>query len=309
MRGMLRKQCASCFSLLMQTALVGALWAVPLEARVTFVHDIHSRELFLGEQHEEEWTSYTSGEMYTDRNKRYSGKWMRKLFGKEKEHRQTTHVCLEQGEIRQVDYERNRIVLYPLERIADVEWVEQKLGRDEQTQAMIQERYQVLEPQLQVLPLGERETLGGHWCRLVESTLRQETVDHRKDARSVTLIRQKLWLADNIPGHETRLQFHERLASALGFESERLGNLSFLLRHWKGPLDPIRHMLAHVQGFPVKSEITVEARYTTGAGSQNPRTITRVIKEETRVLREIHEGEFQGGSFELPSHFRVVVAR
>lgn len=302
-----------CFRKRIEILLTAALFWGGLcfcaEAQVIFVHDIQSRELFMGEQEEEQWTAYTSEEMLIDRKTRYTGSWMKRIFGKVKEHQRTTLVRLEPGEIREADYERNRVIVYPLNRIADPDWVDQKIGMDEQAQAIVEERYRVLEPQLDIMPLEAAETVAGYPCRLVESTLRQETVDVKKNASSVTLIHQKLWLTDHVHGYDVHVRFHDRLAAALGLDAERLGNLAFLLRYWKGSLDPVREKLAETRGFPVKSEVTVEAHYITETDSLQPRTIIRQIKAETKQLREIRQGDDVLDFFKSFPDFAEIVVR
>ncbi len=155
--------------------------------------------------------------------------------------------------------------------------------------------------------LPEKQEIGGYICRLVEADLRLETIDVKKNSSSVTLVKQKLWVSEAVPGYAQYRAFHAKLAKRLGLDAVRLGGLSGMLRYWDGSLDPIRKSIKDVKGYPVKSIISVEGRYTAGVGTASAKTSTVQLKEESMELREALTDKPVRSRFPEPSGFGVTV--
>ncbi len=126
--------------------------------------------------------------------------------------------------------------------------------------------------------------------------MRLETIDVKKNSSSVTLVKQKLWVSEAVPGYAQYRAFHEKLAKRLGLDAVRLGGLSGMLRYWDGSLDPIRKSIKDVKGYPVKSIISVEGRYTAGVGTASAKTSTVQLKEESMDA----PGGFDGQTGQIP---------
>lgn len=285
------------------------LFAAPCRADVLFIHDYEVREYLLGKQEAELLVGYTGQAMFIDKKVKYTGKMMKRLYGKVKEGRDTTHFLLDKDQIHEIDYHKGKIYVYPFERLADISWIKGKEKLDEAIAEMIKERYRVLEPRLSINILPEKEKINGYLCRLVKAKLRLETLDVKKKSSSVTLVNQKLWLSDTVPGYDQYVAFHKKLAKRLGLDAERLGSLSYLLRYWDGPLDPIRESLKGVKGYPVKIITTIEGRYTAGIDTDSSKTSSMKVKEETVRLREVILNKLDETLFVVknPSEFGVVV--
>jgi hypothetical protein len=182
---------------------------------------------------------------------------------------------------------------------------EQKEGNKELAE-FLKERYQVAEPQLSIRMLPEKEKAGGYMCLRAEASLRLETKDLKKNAASITIVRQKLWISDEVPGFSEYTDFHKKLAQKTGLDAERLGCLSFLLQYWQGSLEPVRARLNAVAGYPVKSILTVEGQYIKDIGTDSSKTHSFQIKEETMLLREVLLEKLDESRFNPPAGFRVV---
>lgn len=281
----------------------------PCQSEVVFVHDVKNHEFIMGDQEVEIIIGYGPESMLIDMETRYTGSWMKRLFGKVEKDRETTLVLLEKDEIREVDWSRDKIIVFPLTNLADIKWVSHKMAIPKEAQEIIEKRYKVLDPQFSLNTFPEYQEVNGYRCRVVEVLLRLETLDLRKNASSVTLVKQRLWLADDAPGYKEQLNFHRRLAERLGLDAERLGNLNFILRYWKGSLEPIKELLAQAKGFRVKSILTVDAQYITQKDSLTPKLITKRLKDETIQLRDIRQERTDQSLFQLPDHFSIVTVR
>lgn len=286
---------------------VFCLFASPCRADVLYVHDYKTTEYLLGKQESELLMGYTDEAMFIDRNIRYTGKMMTTLFGKVKEGRETTHFLLDKDQIREVDYHKGKIIIFPFERLTDVAWVKQKQQISESEAEVIRERYRVSEPVLSVKILPQKEKINGYLCQVVEADLRLETVDVKRNSSSVTLIKQKLWVSEAVPGYAQYKAFHAKLAKRLGFDAVRLGGLSGLLRYWDGSLDPIHKSIKDVKGYPVKSIIGVEGRYTANVGTASAKTSSANLKEESAELREALTDKPVKARFAEPSGFGVTI--
>jgi hypothetical protein len=297
-----------CSSVFYITAVaVFLLLASPCRADVLFIHDYKATEYLMGKQDADLLIGYTGQAMFIDKKIKFTGKMMTTLFGKVTEGRETTHFLLDKDHIREIDYHKGKIIVFPFERLSDVSWVKQKQQISEDDAKNIRERYRVSEPVLSVNIIPQKEKINGYLCHLVEADLRLETVDVKKNSSSVTLVKQKLWVSEAVPGYAQYRAFHEKLAKRLGFDAVRLGGLSGMLRYWDGSLDPVRKSIKDVKGYPVKSIIRVEGSYTAGAGTASAKTSSVQISEESMDLRDVLTDKPVRARFAEPSGFGVTV--
>lgn len=294
-------------ALMAATALF--LCAAPCSADVLFTHDVRMEDYYGGAQDAELFAGYTPQAMFFDKKARYTGEMMKTFWGKEKEIRETTHFLLDKDQIRELDYYKNKAVIYSFDKLSDINWINRSITKkmDEDVAQTIKERYRPLPPKLSVTIHPEKETIRGYVCTRVEADLRLETVDVKKNATSVTLVKQKLWVSTKVPGYDQYDAFHKKLAKRLGLDAMRLGNLSILLGYWNGSLDPIRDSLKDIKGYPVKSITTVEGRFTTGMDTASPKTISKRLKEESVELKKVSTERMGKDRFAVPSDFGVTV--
>lgn len=283
------------------------LFTSPCRADVLFIHDHKTTEYLMGKKDAELLIGYTDRAMFIDKNIRYTGKMMTTLFGKVKEARETAHFLLDKDQIREMDYYKGKIIVFPFERLSDVNWIKQKQQISEADAKIIRERYRVSEPVLSVKILPRKEEMNGYPCQVVEADLRLETIDVKKNSSSVTLVKQKLWVSEAVPGYAQYRAFHEKLAKRLGFDAVRLGGLSGMLRYWDGSLDPVRKSIKDVKGYPVKSTLSVEGRYTAGVGTASAKTSSVNLLEESSELREALTDKPVKPRFPEPSGFGITV--
>ncbi|MBA4396310.1 MAG: hypothetical protein C0394_02810 [Syntrophus sp. (in: bacteria)] len=286
---------------------VFCLFASPCRADVLFIHDFKTTDYLIGKQEADLLMGYTDQAMFIDKNIRYTGKMMTTLYGKVHEGRETTHFLLDKDQIRQIDYHKGKIIVFPFKRLTDVNWIKQKQRISEAEAEIIRERYRVSEPVLSVKILPKKEEINGYACQVVEADLRLETIDIKRNSSSVTLVKQKLWVSEAVPGYDQYKAFHEKLAKRLGFDAARLGGLSGMLRYWDGSLDPVRKSIKDVKGYPVKSIIRVEGRYTAGIGTASAKTSSVQMEEEFVELREALIDKPIKVRFAEPSGFGVTV--
>ena len=304
MNGLFRR---SAISLMAVAALF--LSAAPCPADVLFVHDVRSTDYYGGSQDAEMLAGYTPQAMFIDKKARYTGKMMTTFWGKEKEVRETTHFLLDKDQIRELDYHKNKAVIFTFDKLSDINWINRNITKeiDEDVAERIRERYRPLPPKLTVTIHPKKETIRGYVCRRVEANLRLETLDVKNNATSVTLVKHTLWVSTKVPGYDEYNAFHKKLAKRLGLDAMRLGNLSILLGYWNGSLDPIRNSLKDVKGYPVKSITTVEGRFTAGTDTASPKTTSLQMKEESVELKEVSTARMDKDRFAVPSDFGVTV--
>jgi hypothetical protein len=288
-------------------AAVLFLCGAPCVADVLFVHDYKSTEYLMGSQEAELLAGYTGQAMFIDKKAKYTGRVMEAFLGKDKEVRETTHFLLDKDQIREIDYYKGKVIVYPLERLSDANWIKRKEKLDKDTADIIRERYRTVPPKLSVTIHPQTETIGGYVCRRVEADLRLETIDVKKKSSSVTLVKQKLWVSTKVPGYGEYNAFQRKLAKRLGLDALRAGNMSVLLGYWDGSLDSIRNSLKEVKGYPVKSITTVEGLYTAGIDTDSPKTNTMQLKEESVELKKVSAERLHEDRFTAPSEFGVTV--
>ena len=286
--------------------LIGLLGAPPLIADVRFVHQAVSDEMFLGTK-EAEWTfSYLPAALYVEKETRFTGSWMKRFFGKEKLERVATAFLMDQDQIRETDWQNRRIYVFDLEKMDRLQWIKDKRESFAAVSEHLKNRYQVKEPQLSIEIVPGEVALAGHACQRVLARLRLETVDRLKQASSITLVDQELWLSRHVPGYDVYLAFHSGLAGRLGIEAQRLGPLTYLLRYWSEPLTSIQDTLSRLQGYPVRSSITVTAQYVTGIDTDAPRTLEKRLKTETVQLSAISQALIDTDRFKDPDQFEII---
>lgn len=276
-------------------------------ADVLFIHDYRATQYMVGKQDADLLIGYTDQAMYFDKKIRYTGEMMKTLLGKVQEGRETSHFLLDRDQIREMDYHKSIIYIFPFNRLTDINWIRQKQKLSEREAKIIEERYRVLDPRLSVRILPQKEKVNGYLCQVVEADLRLETLDLKRNSSSVTLISQKLWVSEDVPGYAQYSAFHEKLSKRLGFEAVRLGGLSAMLRYWDGSLEPIRKSIENVRGYPVRSVLRAEGRYTAGVGTGTQKTHSMALKEEDIDLREALTDRPVAVRFPEPAGFRVTV--
>lgn len=291
--------------------LAAALVLLPApgaRADALFINDHRMTELMLGEKESELTVAYAPAGKFLEKKTRFTGSWMKRFFGEVKEEKVASYFFLDRAEIREIDWQNGRIFVFPFEKMADIRWVQQKKAEYEGVREFLEDRYRPIPAKLDIAVAEEVETVDGYPCRRITADLVYGTDDLKKKARSVTLIRQVLWLSEAVPGYSDVVAFREALARRLGIEAERLGNLSDLLKSWDGPLDPLRDKLRQATGYPVKSTTTVDAQYTTGVDTASPKTITKRIKTETVTLREVQLDPIDVTRFADPPRFEIITA-
>ncbi len=266
-------------------------WISPAAADVHSVHSVHYvhqytiDEYFLGEQQALIEILYTEDAMYTDRTTRYTGSWMKRIFGKVKEERFTAQFLLKEEQIREVNWYRNKVLIYPLDQLADTAWIPKLEKQQETVEEILKERYEVAEPELILQVFPETETIEGYPCRRIRAELRMKTIDKKKNSQSITEVFQDVWVSEEVPGLEQYHEFHRKLGERIGLDAQRLGKLNLILRYWKGSLDPIRDRLDTAKGYPVKHLLTLDAIYVSNVGTDAEKTVKKRIKTETMVLK------------------------
>ena len=271
-----------------------------------FVNDYAVDEILLGKKEAVLTTGYTDQAMYVEKETRFTGSWMKRFFGEVKEEKSSTFFLLAENQIREIDWQNGRIYVFPFERLSDIGWIKQKKNEYTDVAEIIKARYQVKTPEVTISIRPQKETVQGIDCQVAEARLRLETFDRKKNAASVTLVDQILWVSEAVPGFAAYQQFHQRLARRLGLEAERLGCFNFMLRYWDGPLSPIRQKLDSVRGYPVQSHLTVQAQYTTGVGTDSPKTITKQLKTESVTLREVRLEKIDESRYREPDDFETI---
>ncbi|SHF84975.1 hypothetical protein SAMN02745206_02780 [Desulfacinum infernum DSM 9756] len=281
-------------------------WAGPVPADVLYVHSVEANRFWTGEEKGTLRVAYRRDAVLYDLQKAYTGSWMQRLFGEAKKERRSTLFLIDAGEIRDVAWASDKAFVYPLERVKDAQWLRSLVQTVPEVEEVVSQRYEVRPPRLTVTETREEQRVEGYPCRKVVAHLQLETFDRKKNAVSITEVRQVMWLSQDVPGAADRLAARRSLSQRLGLDAERLGNLGSLLEYWEGPLDPIRSELEKVHGYPVKTRVEVDARYEPLDGKG--RRVKKRIKEEALVLKEVLT-EIPENFAVIPSHFSVVRVR
>ncbi len=293
-------------ALLLAAALLG-LPAAAARADAIFINDHRMTELMLGEKETELTVAYAPAGKFLEKKTRFTGSWMKRFFGEVKEEKVASYFFLDRDEIREIDWQNDRIYVFPLQKMIDSRWVQNRQDEYEEVREFLKERYQTIPPTLEITVAEALETVDGYPCRRVAAELVTGTDDLKKKSRSVTVMRQELWLSEDVPGYADVVAFREALARRLGIEAERLGNFSDLLKSWDGPLEPLLDKLHQATGYPVKSTLSVDAHYTSGLDTDAPQTITKRLKTETVTLREVRLEPVDVTRFADPPQFQVII--
>jgi hypothetical protein len=292
-------------ALLLAAALLG-LPAAAARADATFINDYRMTELMLGDKEIELTVAYAPAGKFLEKKTRFTGSWMKRFFGEVKEEKVASYFFLDRGEIREIDWQNGRIFVFPFEKLKDSPWVQTRKAENEELRAFLEERYRAIPAKLEIDVADALETVDGYPCRRVTAEMVTGTDDLKKKSRSVTVMRQELWLSEAVPGYADVVAFREALARRLGIEAERLGNFSDLLKAWDGPLEPVIDKLRQATGYPVKSTLSVDAHYTSGLDTDAPKTITKRLKTETASLREVQLEPVDVTRFADPPQFQII---
>jgi hypothetical protein len=292
-------------------ALLVLFAASPGIGGVLHLFDYTIDEFVVGEKQAELAVCYANGNKYSDKRTTYTGSFLKRWFGGEKTTRETANVLLDQDLIREIDYLKNRVVDYPLARIVDPDWYDRHspLEIPSTAQTMIDARYAVKAPQFSLTISPESVAVDNRLCTHVIATLRLETLDKIKNASSVTLIRQAMWLTDQVKGIDEFRTFNRAMEKRLGIDAARVGIFGNILSYWQGGLDSIGESLNTVSGYPVKKEVSVTAVYTAGLGTDDAKRTEASISKISVNLREVIEEPLGMDRFDSPKGFRMVTAQ
>ncbi len=285
--------------------------ASPCLGGVLHLFDYTMDEFVVGEKRAELAVCYANGNKYSDKITAYTGSFMKKWFGGEKSTRETSNVLLDQDLIREIDYLKHRVVDYPLDKIVDPDWYDRHspLEIPSTAQNMIDARYEVKAPQFSLTISPESVVVDNRPCTHVIATLRLETLDKIKNASSVTLIRQAMWLTDQVKGIDEFRAFNRAMEERLGIDAARVGIFGNILSYWQGGLDSIQKSLNSVSGYPVKKEVSVTAVYTAGVGTDDAKRTEASISKISVNLRKVVEDLPGMERFDHPKEFKLVTVR
>lgn len=272
-----------------------------------FIHDYQIKEYMLGDKEAQVTISYTEHSMMRDKRTRYTGNWMKRIFGTVKEGRETARFLLDKNQIREIDWSREKIRVLPFEKLTDTSWIKAHDETRKQVDEILKARYRVAEPVFSIRHFPEKKMIRGYPCQQIRADLRLETADLKKKAASITLINQQLWVSESVPGFDEYRRFHTNLSEKLGLDAARLGNLSFLLQYWQGSLDPIRDSLNKIMGYPVKNILTVDGQYIKGTASDSPEILKFQVKKESMELRKVDLNRSEDARFKEPADFKVII--
>ncbi|MCP4114135.1 MAG: hypothetical protein GY737_01815 [Desulfobacteraceae bacterium] len=292
-------------------ALLLLVSVAPVRAAVLHLFDYTIDEFVVGEKRAELAVCYAGGNKYSDKRTTYTGSFLKKWFGGEKTTRETANVLLDQDLIREIDYLKHRVIDYPLDKIVDPDWYDRHSPGEIPSTArtMIDARYEVKAPQFSLTVSPESVMVDNRSCVHAIAELRLETLDKIKNASSVTLIRQAMWLTDQVRGINEFRAFNRAMEKRLGIDAARVGIFGNILSYWQGGLDSIEGLLNSVSGYPVKKEVRVTAVYTSGVGTGDAKRTEAVISKISVNLREVAEAPPGMERFDPPKGFKLVTAR
>lgn len=282
----------------------------PVFSAVLFVFDYTIDEFVVGEKKAEFAVCYANGNKYSDKRTSYTSSFLKRWFAGEKSIRETTHVLLDKDVIREIDFLKFRVIDFPIERIIDPDWYDRNTPLDipGEVQGAIDERYEVKSPVFKMDVSPEPVRVDGRMCSHAVATIQLETLDKIKNASSLTLIRQEMWLTGDIPGIGEYEAFNLALEQRLGIDAARIGIFANILEYWQGSLDPIRESLGSLTGFPVKNKVSVAAVYTVNPGSSDERRTETSIYRTSMMLKEVIDDNPAMDRFFPPEDFKNVVA-
>ncbi|MFH1155629.1 MAG: hypothetical protein V1793_17625 [Pseudomonadota bacterium] len=297
-------------TLMLIWTMAALLDVLPCCADVCFIHDYTMNEYVVGEKDAELSECYSGNSKAVDKTTRYTDTLLKRWFGGVKSFKATTQILLDQDVIRELDYAKNKTIDFPLKKITDPAWYDRYTPDDipESTREHLDKRYAAVDPEFDVQVDPEPVLLNGYSCRHVVALLRLETRDKKRNASSITLVRQEVWVSEDVPGYDEYQAFHRKLVDRLGIDAERIGVFASLLDYWQGPLDRFRDALGDVQGYPVHKEVSVTAVYRADSPSGDPVTTQKEISAIKETLRSVSRDPVPSERFASPPEFSQVIA-
>ena len=277
-----------------------------------FIHNYKSEEFAIGSKEEKLSIYYTGYNKYIDKRTKLTSSFMKKWFGGEKELRQTTHILLDEDTISEIDYEKNSILVFPLSKIKDPHFYKRSPSKiPKESLKIIEKRYEVLAPQIKITTSPKKVKIEGYLCDYITINIKLETIDKLKKASSVTLIKQELWLTDNIYGITDYQNFNEKMGERLGINALYFGVLENLMSYMKKDMKAVEKYADKLNGYPVKKNLEVVAVYTKNIGSSNPKIIKQNISKISNILTKVttNSDEIDKDYFFPSDDFKRVVVK
>ena len=280
-------------------------------AKVLFIHNYNINEFVIGTKTTEVAICYSDGNKYMDERTKLTDSFMKRWFGKEKEMRKTTHILLDKDIIREIDYEQNRIVDFPLKNITDPNWYNKYTPKDipNDVVKMLDKKYAVLPPLFEIKISPTKIKIDNYLCEHITINLRLETIDKSKNASSITLIKQEMWLTDEVAGFDEYQKFNEKIGKRLGIDPVRFGVLENLINYLQGSLEPIKKHIKNLKGYPIKKETEIIAIYTTNMNTSISKTTKTQISKTTMILKQAIKNKINLSRFMPNSSFITIVAK
>lgn len=267
---------------------------------VLFTHEIQSDDYMLGKIDTRMRIGYTDQIKYMDKETRYKASLLKRFFGKVKVGRSTSEFNLKENTVSEVDWENEYIYTYPLASISDPDWHLKRTPFVKEREDFIKDRYEVSPPKISFEFKQDPEIIAGYSTRRVDIEVNLQTIDKKKDAQSLTRITQSLWLTDGVEGYGLYTKFNKDLSSKTGVNQYRLGLLGDLLSNLPQDLTFIENDLSRIKGYAVKSHFHIEGSYVQNFKDKPARTSTKVLKDETMILKEVLKTDTLDSSLFLP---------
>jgi len=267
---------------------------------VLYTHESQSDDYMLGKIDARIRIGYTDQVKYMDKETRYKASLLKRFFGKVKTGRSTSEFNLKADTISEVDWENQYIYTYPLASVCDPDWHKKRTPFVKEREEFIKDRYAVSPPKISFVFKQDPEMMNGYSTRRVDILLNLETIDKKKNARSLTRITQSLWLTDEVEGYALYTQFNQNLSSKTGVDQYRLGLIGDLLSSFPQDLTSIEQDLSKIRGYAVKSHFHVEGSYIQNFKDKPSKTSIKVLKDETMVLKAVEKTTSLDASLFLP---------
>ncbi|MEJ5300707.1 MAG: hypothetical protein WHS38_06940 [Thermodesulforhabdaceae bacterium] len=276
-----------------------------VNADVLYVHNFERIHFLTGQETGTTKAAYDNKYIIFDVQKTYTGEWMRRFYGKEKQDRHTTIFLLDKREVREISWDINKILVYPLENIKNLSWLQGSIvPATDLMSRPSSERFEVKKPVITISKLPGIHQIGNYQCQQFKVVLLLETYDQKKQSSSITEINQLLYLSNQVPGLSEKLESEKILAEQLGIDTARLGNLSSVLEYWNESLEPLRESLNQLEGYPVKILSELYAKYIY-QDKQEKKEISKLIKKEIITLENVIE-EIPEEMKTIPQDFREI---
>ena len=275
-----------------------------LFANVIFTHEYKSVEYMLGQVDAEINFGYSDNVMYINKITKFNSSFLKRFFGKVKKGRSTSEFNLKKNAIYEIDWEKEYIYKYSLNKISDPNWHKEKKKFSKQVNEFSKKRYNVNKPNISFEFHEKKEIIKNYLTSPVTIRLNLKTFDKKKNAASITNIEQTLWLTKDIKGLETYSKFNNKLSKKTGVNFYRLGSLSYILKNFNQSLDSIKENLIKIKGYPVKSHLHVKGSYIENLNTKKEKKSTMVFKDETMILKNVSvTDKLDKKMFSLPLEF------